>query len=411
MSTLDIWNNVPHPSFDSIFKVTIAYNADNHPAKVPLLMGVYRDDDSRPWVLPAIKKAVHILSSDPDLDHEYLPIRGLPEFTDAAAKLIFGLTSPALVDGRVVSVQTLSGTGANHTGALFLSRYYPWPCTKQIYLSDPTWSHFDAIAKNVGIEPMAYPYYDPKAIALDVDGFLGTLKTAPRGSVFFLQACAHNPTGIDPTPDQWKQIAEVIADKNHFAFFDCAYQGFASGDLDTDAWAIRYFVEKNIPLLVCQSFAKNAGLYGERVGALHMVLPNKDTIAQVRGQLSVLQWSEISSPPCHGARLVSFILTNADLFSEWSRDIKTMRSRLIAMRKELHRLLTEEFHTPGNWEHIVNQVGVYCYTGLSPDQSKALADKAHIYLLDTGRVSIAGLNSKNIRYCAENIDKAVRGAL
>ncbi|KAH7906349.1 aspartate aminotransferase [Hygrophoropsis aurantiaca] len=410
MST-DIWNSVPLPSLDSIFKMTLAYNIDKHPAKVALVMGVYKDDDNCPWVLPVIKKATHILLSNPDLDHEYLPVRGLPEFTDAAAKLMFGPTSPALVDGRVVTTQTLSGTGANHMGALFLNRFYPWVGTKQIYLSDPTWPNFYAIVKNVGIEPLTYPYYDPKNIALDFDGFLGTLQTAPRGSVFLFQACAHNPTGIDPTADQWKQIAEVVINRNHFAFFDCAYQGLASGDLDKDAWAVRYFVEKNIPLLVCQSFAKNAGLYGERVGALHIVLSNKDAATQVRGQLAVLQRSEISSPPSHGARLVSLILTSADLFNEWTHDIKTMRSRLIAMRKELHRLLTEEFHTPGNWEHIVNQVGMYCYTGLNPDQSKALTDKAHIYLLDTGRISIPGLNSKNIRYCAENLDKTARGEL
>ncbi|KAH7923519.1 PLP-dependent transferase [Leucogyrophana mollusca] len=407
----ETWQDVPLAPPDSIFKLTAAYKADTYPQKVNLGVGAYRDDDSKPWVLPVIKKATKILLNDPDLDHEYLPITGLPEFTAAAAKLILGSDSPAIVESRAVSVQTISGTGANHLGALFLSKFYHWDGPKQIYLSDPTWANHHAIFKNVGIEPLTYPYYDPKTIALDFSGFVGTLESAAPRSVFLLHACAHNPTGVDPTPDQWKQIADVVIAKNHYVFFDCAYQGFASGDLNKDAWAVRYFVEKNVPLLVCQSFAKNAGLYGERVGALHVVPPTKDAADRVKSQLSVLQRSEISNPPSHGARLVALILTGSDLFEEWNRDIKTMAGRIIAMRKELYRLLTEEFHTPGTWEHIINQIGMFSYTGINPDQAKALIDKAHIYLLSSGRISMAGLNSKNVRYFAENLDKAVRGEL
>jgi len=346
--------------------------------------------------------------NDETLDHEYLPITGLPEYTAAAAKLILGPSSVALTEGRTVSVQTISGTGANHLGALFLSRFYRWNGAPRIYLSNPTWANHHAIFKNVGIEPVEYPYYDPKTIGLDFEGFIDSLRAAPERSAFLLHACAHNPTGVDPTEEQWKVIAQVILEKKHYAFFDCAYQGFASGDLDKDAWAVRYFVELGVPLLVCQSFAKNAGLYGERVGALHIVSANPDTATRVKSQLSVLQRSEISNPPSHGARLVSLILNDAGLFEEWKRDIRTMAERIIAMRHELHRLLTQELKTPGNWDHIVKQIGMFSFTGINTEQSKALVEQAHIYLTANGRISMAGLNSHNIRYFAENLDKVVR---
>jgi len=406
------WQNVPLAPPDSIFKLTAAYKADTFEKKVNLGVGAYRDDDNKPWVLPVVKKATQLLLNDESLDHEYLPITGLPEFTAAAAKLILAPSSPAITEGRVASVQTISGTGANHLGALFLSRFYGWNGAKpRIWLSNPTWANHHAIFKNVGIEPVEYAYYDPKTIGLDYTGFISALKTAPERSVFLLHACAHNPTGVDPTQEEWQAIADVMIEKEHYAFFDCAYQGFASGDLDKDAWAVRYFVDRGVALLVCQSFAKNAGLYGERVGALHVVSTTKEAADRVKSQLSVLQRSEISNPPSHGARIVSLILNDAVLFEEWKRDIKTMAGRIIDMRKELHRLLTEELKTPGNWDHITKQIGMFSFTGISAEQSKGLIDKAHVYLTANGRISMAGLNSHNIVYFAESLDKVVRGTL
>ncbi|KAF9001865.1 pyridoxal phosphate-dependent transferase [Cyathus striatus] len=407
----ELWQDVPLAPPDSIFKLTAAYKADTFEKKVNLGVGAYRDDNNKPWVLPVVKKATQILLNDETLDHEYLPITGLPEFTAAAAKLILGSESPAIKEGRSVSVQTISGTGANHLGALFLSRFYHWNGSAKVYLSNPTWANHHAIFRNVGIEPVDYSYYDSKTIGLDYTGFVKALQEAPERSVFLLHACAHNPTGVDPTEEQWKGVADVILEKKHYAFFDCAYQGFASGDLDKDAWAVRYFVERGVPLLVCQSFAKNAGLYGERVGALHVVPPTKETADRVKSQLSVLQRSEISNPPSHGARLVSLILNDEGLFEEWKNDIRTMAGRIIDMRNELFRILTEELKTPGNWNHIVNQIGMFSFTGLNGAQSKELIEKAHIYLTTNGRISMAGLNSHNIRYFAESLDKVVRGGL
>ncbi|KAF8212352.1 aspartate aminotransferase [Mycena galopus ATCC 62051] len=404
-----LWQSVPLAPPDSIFQLTAAYKEDKFPQKVNLGVGAYRDDDNKPWILPVVKEATRILLNDDTLDHEYLPITGLPEFTAAAAKLILGSTSPALAEARVASVQTISGTGANHLGALFLSKFYQWGTNeKKVYLSNPTWANHHAIFKNVGIEPVEYPYYDPKTIGLDFAGLVDALNGAPERSVFLLHACAHNPTGVDPTREQWGAIADAIVAKKHYAFIDCAYQGFASGDLDKDAWAVRLFVEKGVAMLVCQSFAKNAGLYGERVGALHLVSPNTETSAKVKSQLSVLSRSEISNPPSHGARIVSMILNNPSMFEAWKQDIQTMAGRIIDMRKELFRLLTEELHTPGNWDHIVNQIGMFSFTGITPAQSKALISDAHIYLTGNGRISMAGLNSKNVRYFAESLDAVVR---
>jgi len=406
--SVETWEKVPLAPPDSIFKLTAAYKTDTFPKKINLGVGAYRDDDSKPWVLPVVRKATVALLNDPSVDHEYLPITGLPEFTSAAAKLILGSDSVA---NNTVSVQTISGTGANHLGALFLSRFYEFNGPKRIYLSDPTWANHFAIMTNVGIEPVTYPYYNPATIGLDFDGFLGSLRSAPARSVFLIHACAHNPTGVDPTREQWGTIADVIQENGHFVFFDCAYQGFASGNLDNDAWAVREFIRRKIPLLVCQSFAKNAGLYGERIGALHVVAPTAEVASKVKSQLSVLERSEISNPPAHGARLVALILNNPDLFEEWKRDISTMAGRIIDMRKELFRLLTDEFKTPGNWNHIVNQIGMFSFTGINQEQSKALTEKAHVYLTTNGRISMAGLNTKNIRYFAESLDKVVRGVL
>ncbi|KAF8311635.1 aspartate aminotransferase [Clavulina sp. PMI_390] len=411
LPSVETWQNVPQAPPDSIFKLTAAYKADSTPNKINVGVGAYRDDNNKPWVLPVVKKATEILLNDPALDHEYLPITGLPEYTAAAARLILGPDSPAIKEGRVASVQTISGTGANHLGALFLSRFYEFNGAPTINLSNPTWANHHAIFKNVGITPVEYPYYDPQTIALAFEPLIMHLTAAPERSVLLLHACAHNPTGVDPTEEQWAKIADTMLEKGHYAFFDCAYQGFASGDLEKDAAAVRYFVSRKVPLLVCQSFAKNAGLYGERVGALHIIGTTKEQADRIKSQLSVLQRAEISNPPSHGARLVSLILNTPELFEEWKRDIKTMAHRIIDMRQQLYNILTNELHTPGKWNHITDQIGMFSFTGLNAEQSKAMVDKAHIYLTTNGRISMAGLNSKNIRYFAECMDKAVRGTL
>ncbi|KNZ63314.1 aspartate aminotransferase [Puccinia sorghi] len=424
----NIFSNLPLAPPDAIFQLTAAYKADQFNTKVNLGVGAYRDDSGKPWVLPVVKTVKNELAQDDSLDHEYQPITGLPSFTSASAALILGSNSPAISENRLVfsflevaKAQTISGTGANHLGGLFLAKFYqPWqslPADQQVvYLSNPTWGEHNyhslqfvdffvgnhkAIFANLGLTTKDYPYYDPKTIGLNYQAFANALNAAPSMSVFLLHACAHNPTG------------------GHYAFFDCAYQGFASGDLDNDAWAVRHFVDRKIPLLICQSFAKNAGLYGERIGCLTLVGKDQDETSRIQSQISVLQRSEISNPPAYGARIVSKILNEPHHFEQWKKDVSTMAERIIDMRKKLRDLLENKFKTPGSWEHITRQIGMFSslslfmirFTGLTPPQAEEIVKNAHIYMTGNGRISMAGLNSSNVEYVAECIDKAVRGGL
>lgn len=225
--------------------------------------------------------------------------------------------------------------------------------------------------------------------------------------MFILHACAHNPTGIDPTPEQWARVGSAIQDRGHFAFFDCAYQGFASGDLDNDAHAIRMFVEMGMDVFIAQSYAKNFGLYCERTGCLTVVAKSTEAARNVRSQLAKLNRSSISNPPAFGARIVSKILNDPHLYSEWFADLNVMVSRIKSMRKRLYELLVE-LGTPGNWEHVITQIGMFSYTGMTVKQSLMMREKFHIYLTDNGRISIAGLTNKNIEYFAQSMDWVIR---
>jgi aspartate aminotransferase len=400
---------VPQAPEDPLFGLMAAYRADTFDKKVDLGIGAYRDDNAKPWVLPVVKKADEILRNDPALNHEYLPIAGLATFTSAAAKLILGADSPALAEKRTTSMQTISGTGAVHLGALFLSKFYPGSPT--VYFSNPTWANHNQIFSNVHLPIATYPYFSKSSKGLDFDGMKQAISDAPEHSIILLHACAHNPTGVDPTQEQWKEIAELLKAKSHFPFFDCAYQGFASGDLAKDAWAVRYFVEQGFELCIAQSFAKNFGLYGERAGCFHFVTgPGADaqkTIGRIASQLAILQRSEISNPPAYGAKIAGLVLNDDALFKEWEENLRTMSGRIIAMRTELRNKL-EEMGTPGSWAHITEQIGMFSFTGLSEKQVLTLRDDAHVYMTKNGRISMAGLNTHNIDYFAKAVDKVVR---
>lgn len=246
---------------------------------------------------------------------------------------------------------------------------------------------------------------------LDCDGLLSTLKSAEQGSIILLHACAHNPTGVDPSEDQWKQIAEIMREKKLFPFFDCAYQGFASGSLSQDNFAIRYFIEQGFELIIAQSFAKNFGLYGERAGAFHFVAspsPNAQDVAKrVASQLAILQRSEISNPPAYGARIASIVLNDDALFSEWENDLLTMSGRIIDMRKALKSHL-DKLQTPGTWDHITSQIGMFSFTGITEKQVLKIREKWHVYMTKNGRISMAGLNTGNVEYVAKALDDVVR---
>jgi aspartate aminotransferase, cytoplasmic len=314
---------------------------------------------------------------------------------------------------RALSFQTISGTGALHLGALFLSKFYnpSNPEAKTIYLSNPTWANHNQVFGNVHLPTKTYPYWHKEKCGLDFEGMISALESAPSGSVILLHACAHNPTGVDPTQDQWKKIAEVMKSRHLFPFFDTAYQGFASGSLSKDGWAINYFVEQGFELLVAQSYAKNFGLYGERAGCFHFVTaPSsnaQDTVTRVGSQLAILQRSEISNPPAYGARIASLVLNDSKLFSQWEEDLRTMSGRIIKMRKALQGRL-EELKTPGDWSHITEQIGMFSFTGLTEEQVGRLREKYHVYMTKNGRISMAGLNEGNVEYFAHAVDDVVR---
>jgi aspartate aminotransferase len=355
-------------------------------------------------------QADEILRNDPALNHEYLPIAGLATFTSAAAKLILGADSPALTEKRTHSIQTISGTGAVHLGGLFLSRFYPGHPT--IYFSNPTWANHNQIFSNVGLPTATYPYFSKSTKGLDFAGMKAAIAAAPDHSIILLHACAHNPTGVDPTQEQWIELADLLRSKSHFPFFDCAYQGFASGDLDRDAWAVRYFASQGFEMCIAQSFAKNFGLYGERAGCFHFVTSDRaaaaKTLSRIGSQLAVLQRSEISNPPAYGARIASLVLNDPALFRQWEDDLRTMSGRIISMRRALRDRL-EQLGTPGTWNHITDQIGMFSFTGLSEGQVLQLRDLAHVYMTKNGRISMAGLNTGNVDYFAKAVDKVVRG--
>ncbi|KAK1721322.1 aminotransferase class I and II [Colletotrichum acutatum] len=402
-------STVPQAPEDPLFGLMAAYRADQSKDKVDLGIGAYRDDNAKPWVLPVVKKADEILRNDPELNHEYAPIAGIPQFTGKANELMLGADSPAIREKRTSSVQTISGTGAVHLGALFLAKFYKG--NRTVYISNPTWANHNQIFGNVGLPIAQYPYFSKETKGLDFEGLKSTLSSAPERSIVLLHACAHNPTGVDPTQEQWKEIAALMRQKNHFPFFDCAYQGFASGNLAQDAWAVRYFIEQGFELLIAQSFAKNFGLYGERAGCFHFVTaPASDaaeTTKRIASQLAILQRSEISNPPLYGARVAATVLNDPALFAEWEDNLRTMSGRIIEMRKVLRAKL-EELGTPGTWNHITDQIGMFSFTGLSETQVLKLREDAHVYMTKNGRISMAGLNTRNVEYFAKAVDKVVR---
>ncbi|KAI9592380.1 pyridoxal phosphate-dependent transferase [Syncephalis fuscata] len=377
---------------DVIFHLTASYKADPTVEKINLGVGAYRDDQGRPWVLPVVQKAKQALLTDTTLDHEYLSITGLPQL-------------PSIKEQRTSGAQTISGTGANSLGAAFLAKFYRPGA--QVLISNPTWANHRAIFASAGFDVQEYTYINPDTLSLDIDGFLNSLKAAPDGSIIILHACAHNPTGVDPNEAQWHQIADVMAAKKHFPFFDCAYQGFATGDVDRDAWAVRLFVNRGFELFVAQSYAKNFGIYSERCGCLTVVARHPEQAKAVHSQLAKLARANISNPPAFGARIVSMVLNDPVLYEEWLGNLRTMSGRIIDMRRALYDELVKQ-GTPGNWQHIIDQIGMFSFTGLKVHQVKVLRERFHIYMTDNGRISMAGLNRGNVAYFARAIDEVIR---
>jgi aspartate/tyrosine/aromatic aminotransferase len=388
---------------DAILGINQAFKKDTDARKVNVCVGAYRSDDGKPYILNCVKAAQAKIAADKGLNLEYLPQRGDQEFAALSRAVLMGKDATPIKENRVATVQTLSGTGSLRIGAAFIAAFLK----KTVYVSTPTWGTHNTILKHAGVAAATYKYWDAKSRGLDFAGMMADINGAPNGSIFLLHACAHNPTGVDPTPDQWAQISKAIKSKGHIAWFDSAYQGFASGDLDKDALAVQMFIKDGHDIMASVSYAKNFGLYGERVGSFSVCCGSTVNRDAVLTQLDIIIRNLYSNPRLQGMRIVKTVLQDPELTQMWRDDMVTMSSRINEMRTALRSEL-ERIGTPGDWSHITSQIGMFSFTGLSPEQSTAMLEKHHIYMLKNGRISMAGINSKNVKYVAECI-KAVGG--
>lgn len=399
------WKHVEMGPPDAILGVSEAWKRDTNPNKMNLGVGAYRDGQGKPFILPSVRAAEAQISAKM-LDHEYLGMTGLESFRKDAVKLALDTCGGDVVtEGRYTNTQSISGTGALRLGAEFLGKFHG---CKNIYLPKPTWGNHIPIFKNCGMNVGGYTYYNPLGCNLDFEGMIGDIKKMEANSVILLHACAHNPTGVDPNFEQWKEISEVCKERGLLIFFDMAYQGFSSGDVDQDAKALRYFIDQGHEVLLAQSFAKNMGLYGQRAGAFTVVCKDVEEAKRVESQLKIIIRPMYSNPPIHGVRIASLILNDTKLKEQWLHDVKVMANRIIDMRKELRENLNS-LGSSHNWSHIESQIGMFSFTGLTKDQVQKLWDDYAIYLTFDGRISMAGITSKNVNYLATGMHAVTKG--
>ncbi|GMH12630.1 hypothetical protein Nepgr_014471 [Nepenthes gracilis] len=398
------WAHVEPAQKDPILGVTEAYLADPTPHKVNVGVGAFRDDNGNPVVLQCVREAERRIVGK--LNMEYLPMGGSHKMIDETLRLAYGENSEFIKDKRIAAIQALSGTGACRVFADFQKRFRP---DSQIYIPVPTWANHHNIWRDAHVTQKTFHYYHPESRGLDFAAMIDDIKNAPNGSFFLLHACAHNPTGVDPTEEQWKEISNIFKVKGHFPFFDMAYQGFASGDPERDARAIRIFLEDGHAIGIAQSFAKNMGLYGQRVGCLSLVCEDEKRAVAVKSQLQQLARPMYSNPPVHGALLVSIILSDPHLKNLWLKEVKVMADRIIGMRTALRENL-EKLGSSLSWEHITKQIGMFCYSGLTAEQVDRLTNEFHIYMTRNGRISMAGVTTKNVEYLANAIHEVTKSS-
>lgn len=407
---ISTWNTIPLAPPDKILGITEAYNKDTNPNKISLGVGAYRDNSGNPVVFPSVKKAEQKLLQV-EKDKEYTAINGSKNFQNSLQSFIFNNegkdpNGQKLIDqGRIVTSQSISGTGSLRLIGEFLNKFYQ---EKDILVPKPTWSNHLSVFKESGLNPTFYTYYDVKQNGLDFDGLIKDL-SSKTNDVVLLHACCHNPTGMDLTSSQWDQVLDVVEKNKLYPVVDMAYMGFSSGKPDQDIEALRKLnkrvVDGSLPgYALCQSFAKNMGLYGERVGSINIVAESKDAALAIESQLKAIVRSIYSSPPIHGSKLVELILNDPELYSEWKQDLDVIVGRLNTVRQELYDRLDK---TNFNWDHLLKQRGMFVYTGLSTEQVLKLRLDYSIYCTDDGRFSISGINDANVEYLANAINKVI----
>jgi aromatic-amino-acid transaminase len=386
---------------DPILGITEAYNADQNPAKVNLGVGVYYDDNGKVPLLECVKKAEAILI-EKYAPRTYLPIEGLAAYDKAVQELVFGADSAVVLEKRAITAQAIGGTGALKLGADFLQRFAP---TSQVWISDPSWENHRALFESAGFKVNNYPYYDANTRGVIFAGMLDALKTMPAGSIVLLHACCHNPTGADLTDDQWTQVIEVVTQRGLIPFLDMAYQGFGDG-IEADGKVVRRFAEAGGALFVSNSFSKSFSLYGERVGALSIAASSADEAARIMSQLKRVIRTNYSNPPSHGGQVVATVLATPELRQLWEEELAGMRVRIREMRHAFVAKLKEKAPTH-NFDFVIQQRGMFSYSGLTKEQVSKLREGNSIYAVDTGRICVAALNSKNIDNVIDAIAKVL----
>ncbi len=383
---------------DPILSLPILFNADPRSQKVNLGIGAYRNGEGQPIILSCVKKAEAFVL-EKQRNKEYLPVEGDPTFIAETIKLIYGDQSPLIKSEEVFCAQTIGGSGALRIGAEFLAT--SGISNGKIYLPQPTWPNHRLIFKKAGLHFESYSYYDSVKHDLDFSGMCAAIRKMPERSIILLHGCCQNPTGIDPTADQWQEICQLIKKQNVIPFIDLAYQGFGQ-DLEADAAAVRLFVLQGVECFVSNSYAKNLGLYGERVGSLSIVTFQKELSKKVGSQIKQIIRGNYSTPPLHGARIVTTILQSPSLKAEWHQELGMMRERIINMRKSLVAGLVSQ-KKGKDFSLLKDQKGIFSYSGLNPEQVSQLQKEYGIYMASDGRINVAGLNQHNLEYVVNAI--------
>jgi aspartate/tyrosine/aromatic aminotransferase len=379
---------------DPIMGITEAFRRDPNPDKINLSIGVFADSEGRTIILPSVKEAeARILDSESS--KAYKPIDGAADFDAAARELLLGAEHPLIGAGRALTAHTPGGSGALRVVGDFLARHRPG---KALWVSDPTWPNHPNIFRGAGLQLETYPYFDPASNAVAFTAMLSALREIPSGDSVLLHGCCHNPTGADPTLEQWREIAGVCAARGLLPVIDFAYQGFADG-LEADAAGMREVLEHCDEVLVCSSFSKNFGLYSERTGALTVVAGSSEAAQAVMSQLKVIVRSIYSSPPSHGGDIVTTILRDEALRSRWDAELAGMRERINSMRHLLVDTLAAN-GVPGDHSFIMRQKGMFSFSGLTREQVQRLRDEHAIYIVGSGRINVAGVTPANVeRLC------------
>ncbi|MBJ7220568.1 MULTISPECIES: amino acid aminotransferase [unclassified Brenneria] len=392
-----MFENIAAAPADPILGLTDLFRADDRPHKINLGIGVYKDETGKTPVLTSVKKAEQFLLEN-ETTKNYLGIDGLPAFGQCTQELLFGKQNSIIADKRARTAQTPGGTGGLRVAADFIANQ---TSAKRIWISNPTWPNHKNVFSAVGLEVREYDYYDAANHALNFNALLSSLESAQAGDVVLFHGCCHNPTGIDPTAEQWAQLAELSVQKGWLPLFDFAYQGFARG-LEEDAEGLRIFTAKHKELIVCSSYSKNFGLYNERVGACTLVAADADTADKAFSQMKAAIRANYSNPPAHGATVVATILANDALRAIWEQELTAMRERIQRMRQLFVNTLQEK-GAKQDFSFIINQNGMFSFSGLNKEQVLRLRDEFGVYAVNSGRINVAGMTPENMAPLCEAI--------